>query len=54
MSASLIDALERERLLVLSCGRPIRSKLYVSPFGTIEIFSQLSTHQPPNVLLTEA
>ena len=47
-----IHALVRERLLVLSCGLP--SHPVFARWETIELLSQFSTHQPPNVILTEA
>ena len=52
----LIHALGRERLLVLSCGLPSHPLkiLFFARWETIEFLSQFSTHQPPNVFLTEA
>ena len=53
----LIHALGRESLLVLSCGLPSHPLkiLFFDPWETMESFlSQFSTHQPPNVFLTEA
>ena len=53
-----IHALGRERLLVLSCGLSSHTLkiLFFARWETIrrEFFSQFSTHQPPNVFLTEA
>ena len=51
-----IHALGRERLLVLSCGLPSHSlkNLFFARWVTIEFMSQFFSHQPPNVLLTEA
>ena len=53
-----IHALGRERLLVLSYGLPSRAIVQSSVFrplgGDREILCQFSTHQPPNVFLTEA
>ena len=52
-----IHALGRERLLVFSCGLPSHplKNLFFARWETRESFlSQLSTHQPPNVFLTEA
>ena len=51
-----IHALGRERLLVLSCGLPSHplKVLFFARRETIEFLSECSTHQPPNVLLTEA
>ena len=52
-----IHALGRERLLVLSCGLPsyLLESLFFARWETIESFlSQFSTHEPPNVLSTEA
>ena len=51
-----IHALGRERLLVLSCGVPSHpiKILFFARWETIEFLSQCSTHQPPNVFLTEA
>ena len=51
-----IHTLGRKRLLVLSCGlrsHPLKI-LYVVRWETIEFLSQFSTHEPPNVFLTEA
>ena len=53
-----IHALGRERLLVLSCGlpsHPLKVRFFAG-WETIhtEFLSQFSTHQPPNVFLTEA
>ena len=52
----LIRALERERLLVLSCGLPshLLTIQFFARWETIEFLSQFSAHQPPNVFLTEA
>ena len=52
-----IHALGRERLLVLSCGVPSHplKVLFLRPLGDDrEFLYQFSTHQPPNVFLTEA
>ena len=52
-----IHALGRERLLVLSCGLPSHPLkiLFLAPLGDDrECLPQFSTHQPPNVFLTEA
>ena len=50
-----IHAVGRERLPVLSCGRPPRPlKTLFARWEAIEFLSQFSTHQPPNVFLTEA
>ena len=51
-----IHALARERLLVLSCGLPSHPLkiLFFARWETIEFLPQFSTHQPPNVFLTEA
>ena len=51
-----IHALGRERLVVLSCVLPsnIFEILFFARWEKIEYVSQFSTHQPPNVLLTEA
>ena len=52
-----IHALGRERLLVLSCGLPSHplKVLCLRPLGDDRgSLSQFSTHQPPNVFLTEA
>ena len=44
------QALERERLLVLSCGHPSHPLiLFFARWETIEFLSEFSTHQPPNV-----
>ena len=51
-----IHALARERLLVLSCSlpsHPLKTLSFVR-WETIEFLSHFSTHQPPNVFLTEA
>ena len=49
-------ALGRERLLVLSCGLPSHPLkiMFCARWETIEFLSQLSTHQPPNVFISEA
>ena len=50
-----VHALGRERLLVLSCGLPSHPLkiLLFARWETIEFLSQISTHQLPNVILTE-
>ena len=52
-----IHALGRERLFVLFCGlssNPLKI-LFFGRWETIDSFlSQFSTHQPPNMFLTEA
>ena len=51
-----IHVLGRERLLVLSCGHPSHplETLFFAHWETKQFLSQFSTHQPPNVFLTEA
>ena len=51
-----IHALGHERLLVLCCGLPSHplKNVVFARWETIEFLSQFSTHQPPNVLFTEA
>ena len=51
-----IHALGREVLLVLFCALPSHplNILFFARWETIELLSQFSTHQPPNVFLTEA
>ena len=49
-----IHALQRERLLMLSCGfpsHPLRI-LFFARWETIEFLAQFSTDQPPNELPT--
>ena len=51
-----IHALGWERLLVLSCDFPSHPLkiMFFARWETIEFLSLFSTHQPPNVFLTEA
>ena len=51
-----IHALGREKLLVMSCDLPSHPLkiLVFARWETIEFLSQFSTHQPPNMFLTEA
>ena len=51
-----INALGRERLLVLSFGLPSHTLKIISfaRWETMEFLSQFSTHRPPIVFLTNA
>ena len=52
-----IHAVGRERLLVLSCGlrsHPLKILFFARLEDDRDFSSQFSTHQPPNVFLTEA
>ena len=51
-----IHALGHERLLVLPCGLPSHPLkiLFFARWETIEFLPQFSTHQPPNMFITEA
>ena len=52
-----IHNLGREKFLVLSCGlrsHPSQNSVFRTLGDDREFLSQFSTHQPPNVFLTEA